>query len=287
MTVPPPPPSWAHGVGLRRPHYEALQAGSDRVDFLEVVTENFMSFGGRPRQVLEGVRRHFPVVLHGVGLSIGSLDPLNPRYLEKLEALVEWLEPEWFSDHLSYSSAFGVEYHDLLPLPFTREAIDHVVPRVRAVQERIGLPFLLENPSYYVELPGAEMPEHAFLRAVLDEADCGLLLDINNVYVNATNHGYDPLEFLDALPLERVAQVHIAGHDASGTFLVDTHGDHVPAPVMELYAHLCARAPAPFWTLLEWDHHIPTLEGLLAESDAVREVWRSATAGRARAEARG
>jgi len=266
-------PGWAHGLGLRRPFYASIHEHAEEVDFLELVSENFMSFGGRPRQVADQVSRAFPVVLHGVGLSIGGPDPLNEKYLEKLAGLVERTRPRWFSDHLSYSSAYGVEYHDLLPLPFTREAVDHVVPRVRAVQERIGLPFLLENPSAYVRLPGGEMSEASFLGTIAEEADCGILLDINNVYVNAANHGDDPAAFLDELPLERVAQVHIAGHDASGSFVVDTHGAAVAAEVHALYEELVAAAPHPFWTLLEWDHDLPSLEELLEELARVREAW--------------
>lgn len=269
------PPSWAWGIGLRREHFEDVADRAGEIDFLEVLSENFMRFGGRPRAVLDALAPRFPLVMHGVGLSIGSPDPLNEDYLERLSALAERLDAPWFSDHLSYSSAFGVEYHDLLPLPFTREAVDHVVPRVRAVQERVGRPFLLENPSYYVALPGAEMSEAEFLATIVEEADCGILLDINNVYVNATNHGYDPVQFLDTVPLARVAQVHIAGHDASGEFLVDTHGAHIDAPVFELYGELIGRLASldhPVWTLLEWDHGVPDLATLLAENAKVRAV---------------
>jgi uncharacterized protein (UPF0276 family) len=266
-------PRWAWGVGLRREHFDLVADRAAEVDFLEVLSENFMRFGGRPRDVLEALKPSFPLVMHGVGLSIGSPDPLNERYLERLTALAERLDTPWFSDHLSYSSAFGVEYHDLIPLPFTREAVDHVVPRAREVQDRVGRPFLLENPSYYVAIPGAEMSEAEFLSTVATEADCGILLDINNVYVNSTNHGYDALEFLDALPLERITQVHIAGHDATGEFIVDTHGAHIDAPVFELYGELVRRLVGldqPVWTLLEWDHGVPDLETLLAESTKVR-----------------
>jgi len=274
-------PGWAHGLGLRRPFYDQVLDHGEDIDFLELVSENFMSFGGRPRQVAARVSQVFPIVLHGVGLSIGGPDPLNEHYLDRLETLAARTRPRWFSDHLSYSSAYGVEYHDLLPLPFTQEALDHVIPRVRHVQERIGLPFLLENPSTYVRLPGAEMSEASFLGTIAEEADCGILLDINNVYVNAANHGDDPATFLAELPLERVAQVHIAGHDASGSFVVDTHGAAIAADVLGLYEDLVATAPHPFWTLLEWDHHLPPLNALVQELARVREAWSRGHARRA------
>lgn len=273
MKLSPKSLDWAFGLGLRREHYDHIASVRDEVDFLELVSENFMGFGGRPQEIARQASEAFPVVLHGVGLSIGSPDPLNSDYLEKLFALIERTQPRWFSDHLSYSSAFGVEYHDLLPLPFSKEAIEHVVPRVQAVQAQASIPFLLENPSYYIEMPGAEMSEAAFFTQIVEAADVGILLDINNVFVNATNHGYDPREFLDQIPLERVVQVHIAGHDASGEFLVDTHGAQVPDSVLELYGYLTEIAPHPFWTLLEWDHSVPDLDGLVQELKRVRRAF--------------
>ena len=258
------------GVGLRREHYETISTAE--VDFLELVTENFMSFGGKSKALAQEVSRQFPVVLHGVGLSIGSPDPLNEEYLSQLEALIELTNPRWFSDHLSYSSAFGVEYHDLIPLPFSKGAIDHVVPRIQEIQNRFSIPFLLENPSYYVTLPGSDRSEAAFFSEIVKQSECGILLDINNVYVNATNHGYDPIKFLEEIPLEKVAQVHIAGHDSSGKFLVDTHGAAVPDEVFALYSHLTRIAPKPFWTLLEWDHSVPSQDDLMKELEKVRQA---------------
>ncbi len=270
------------GIGLRRVHFDQLDQLGDGIDFLEIVSENFMRFGGRPRRVLEELRGRFPIIPHGVALSVGGPDALDGRYLASLKALLDWLEPPWFSDHLAYSSAFGVEYHELLPLPFTEEAVRHAAGRASEVQQRMDRPLLLENPTYYLRMPGAQMTEAEFIRAVIERADCGLLLDVNNVYVNAINHGYDPHAFIDAMPLERVRQLHIAGHDASGEFLIDTHGARVDPKVLDLYAYTLNKL-GPTWSLLEWDHDLPPLAGLLEESDRVRGVGTRAL-GRAAAQ---
>ncbi len=259
------------GVGLRRPHFDGILEDNEGVDFLEIVSENFMDFGGRPRKVLTEALNRWPVILHGVSLSIGSLDPLNEKYLSHLQKLIEFARPKWFSDHLSYSSAFGVEYSDLIPLPFTEEVVNHVVGRVKKVQNRMGIPFLLENPSYYAEMPGAEMNEAQFMKEISERADCGILLDVNNIWVNATNHGYDPYEYVDAIPAERVFQYHIAGHDDFGEFLVDTHGSHISPDVYRLYRYALQKI-GPAWTLLEWDNNIPSLEVLLRENRRVRDA---------------
>ncbi len=270
-----PPKELRFGVGLRRNHFDTIHENHEGIDFLEILPENYMDFGGRPRHVLRRAREQFPIVTHGVSLSIGGLDPLDMDYLRGVRELVKELDAPWFSDHLCYASAFGVQYHDLLPLPFTAEAIDHVVARVRTAQEFVGRPLLLENPSYYVEMPGKEMSEAEFLVAVATRADCGILLDVNNVYVNATNHGYDARAFIDAMPAERVLQLHIAGHDDTGPFLIDTHGSHIIDEVFDLYAYTLKRI-GPAWTLLEWDNEIPDLPVLLAENANVRRVAASA-----------
>lgn len=257
------------GVGLRRPHFDGILENHAGVDFLEIISENFMNFGGRPRAVLERVRERFPIVMHGVSLSVGSLAPFNPRYLDRLERLIEWVDPPWFSDHLSWASHAGVQHHDLIPLPFTEEAVRHVVGKIQILQSRFRIPFVLENPSYYVELPGKEMTEAEFVAEVVTRADCGLLLDINNVYVNAVNHGYDPYGFIDAMPRNRVLQYHMAGHDDSGPVLIDSHGAPVIDPVFDLYRHALGRV-GPAWTLLEWDNNIPSLADLLQENSRIR-----------------
>ncbi len=266
-------PFLGYGVGLRRVHFDRIFDEGDTIDFLEVLVENVMGFGGRPREVTRRAAARWPMVLHGVALSIGSVDPLDEAYLDLYAGLCEETGALWASDHLCFSSAFGVEYHDLVPLPFTDEAVAHVVARTAAVKARMPVPFALENPSYYIAYADSRMSEAEFLREVLEGADCGLLLDVNNVYVNAQNHGYDARAFIDALPLERVVQIHMAGHHDDGTVIIDTHGDHIIPEVLDLYAYTLERT-GPVSTLLEWDHNIPPLEVLLAENDKVRAVGR-------------
>ena len=259
----------AHGVGLRRQHFDSILEHHPGVDFFEILPENFMRFGGRPRDILKRAADSLPIVIHGTALSIGGPDPLSERYLDELEELIRLVRPPWFSDHLCYSSAHGVEYFDLIPLPFTEEVVAHVVDRVKAVQDRMGIPFLVENPSYYVKMPGAEMTEAEFVHAIVTRADCGLLLDVNNVFVNATNHGYDPRAYVDAMPRGRVLQYHMAGHFQDEDVLIDTHGAAVRQEVLDLYEYTLG-VLGPAWTLLEWDNNIPPLDDLLAENDRVR-----------------
>ncbi|MFO0750394.1 MAG: DUF692 domain-containing protein [Myxococcota bacterium] len=265
------------GIGLRRDHFATLfDQPPGSFDFLEVLTENFAGFGGRAREVLARCAERFPIVLHGVALSIGSLDPLDPAYLDGVAELVARTGARWWSDHLCFASAHGVEYHDLVPLPFTREAVDHVAARIHAVRKRVDAPFLLENPSTYLRWPtapdgdGAEaMDEAAFFRAVVEAGDCGILLDVNNVFVNATNHGYDARAFIDALPLERVAQIHLAGHTVRPDIVIDSHAEPVRDEVLDLYAYTIART-GPVATLLEWDHRIPPIATMLGEVARIR-----------------
>jgi uncharacterized protein (UPF0276 family) len=266
-----PPAELSFGVGLRRPHFDGILDNHAGVDFLEILSENYMAFGGRPRRVLRAAAERLPIVMHGVSLNIGGLDPLNPDYLERLGRLIRELKPPWFSDHLSYSAHGGVEYNDLIPLPFTEEAVVHVVERIKQVQAIADVPFLLENPSYYVVMPGAEMSEAEFVCEVVRRADCGLLLDVNNVHVNAVNHGYDARAFIDAMPASRVLQYHISGHDSSGDFIIDTHGSRIIDQVYDLYRYALRRIGVA-WTLLEWDNNIPSLELLLRENDNVRRA---------------
>jgi uncharacterized protein (UPF0276 family) len=206
-----------------------------------------------------------------VGLNIGGPDALDEDYVTRLGALVKRVDAPFFSDHLCYSRLGGVHLHDLLPLPFTEEAVEHVVPRVREVMARVGRPFLLENPSYYAAMPGGTLAEADFLRHVVEQADCGLLLDVNNVYVNAKNHGYDPRAFVDALPLERVVQIHLAGHEVLPDVIIDTHGAQVCDDVWALYRYTLERT-GPVSTLIEWDQDIPSLEAVLDEADRARAV---------------
>ncbi|MGM0577392.1 MAG: DUF692 domain-containing protein [Myxococcota bacterium] len=266
-------PHLGHGVGLRRPHFDAIFERRDEVDFLEILVDNAMAFGGRPRDVVERAAREFPIVLHGVALSVGGPDPLDEDYLAAYVRLARETRALWVSDHLSYSSAFGVQYHDLIPLPFTEEAVEHVVARTRQAQAAFDVPFALENPSYYVSFPDSEMTEAEFVREVVERADCGLLLDVNNVWVNAQNHGYDPRAFIDAMPAERVVQIHMAGHLDRGDVLIDTHGAAPIDEVLDLYAYTLERT-GPVSTLLEWDHDVPSLDVLLAENERIRRTAR-------------
>lgn len=267
-------PFLGYGVGLRRKHFDTIGKHSGAIDFLEVLSENVMSFGGRPRSAVEQAARRFPVVLHGVALSIGSVTPLDTGYLAQLAQLARDTGALWTSDHICFSSVFGTEFHDLVPMPFTEEAVEHIVGRVRQVQAALPIPFALENPSYYIAYPGSEMSEAEFVRAIAERADCGLLLDVNNVFVNATNHGYDAREFIDAMPAERVVQIHMAGHELRGDVVIDTHGAPVRQEVLDLYAYTL-RHTGPVSTLLEWDANIPDIEDLVAASQRIRAVGES------------
>ena len=259
------------GIGLRREFYALLPETSRALDWVEIVPENFLTLGGRPQRALDACAERWPVLPHGVALNVGGPDALDADYLEGLRALVERVDAPFFSDHLCYARLGGSYLYDLLPLPFSDEAVEHVVPRVREAQSRVGRPFLLENPSYYARMPGGTLAEADFLRHVVEEADCGLLLDVNNVYVNACNHGYDPRAFVDALPLERVGQLHLAGHERHEDVLLDTHGAPVCDDVWALYRYVLERT-GPVSTLIEWDAHIPSLDAVLDEADRAREV---------------
>ncbi len=273
-----------HGVGLRLKHYGRFLEERPAVDWVEAISENFMWQGGRPMAVLEKVRRERPVVLHGVSLSIGSVDPLNPGYLDELKTLVGRIEPAWVSDHLCWGSHGGRYAHDLLPLPLTDESLAHVVDRIGRVQDVLGRQILVENVSSYVEFRSSSIPEWEFLNEVARRADCGILLDVNNVYVSAQNHGFAALDYLRGVDARRVGQFHLAGHSHKGRYLVDTHDHPVPEPVWQLYreaVRLCGRVS----TLIEWDDNIPKLEELVAESDkaariAAHEEARASSAGR-------
>ncbi|HYV58290.1 MAG TPA: DUF692 domain-containing protein [Candidatus Nitrosopolaris sp.] len=262
-------PHLGHGVGLRPPHYLRVVDGTTRVDWFEVISENFMLRGGRPLRVLERARATAPIVLHGVSMNLGGTDPLDPHHLDELAGLARRFDPAWISEHLCWGS-FGRHYvHDLLPLPYTEEALAVVVDRVRHVQERLGRRILVENVSSYVTYRHSTLPEWTFLGAVAESADCGILLDVNNIYVSAMNHGFSPGDYLAGLPLDRVGQIHLAGHSDAGTHLLDTHDHPVAAPVWSLYGEAVRRF-GPVATLVEWDDRIPPWEELAAEADRAR-----------------
>ncbi|HKE44881.1 MAG TPA: DUF692 domain-containing protein [Steroidobacteraceae bacterium] len=263
------------GLGLRTEHYEALLAEPVRVDWLEALTENYLVPGGKPLHFLARLRERFPIALHGVALSIGGTDALDREYLAQVKALAARFEAAWISDHLCWTGVAGRNTHDLLPLPYTEEALRHVVERVRVAQDILGCRLVLENVSSYLSFHTSTLSEHEFLRAVAEQADCLILLDVNNVYVSSVNHGFDPLAYLDAMPVNRVRQVHLAGHDDHGPCLVDTHDRTVPAAVWELYVQAVRRFGA-VPTSIERDANIPPLADLLAELDTARTLARVA-----------
>jgi uncharacterized protein (UPF0276 family) len=271
-------PDLGHGVGLRREHFDRVLSDSTRVDWFEVLSENYMVKGGRPLHILEQVRRDYPLVLHGVSLSIGSTDPLDLGYLDRLRDLAARIEAVWVSDHLCWTSVGGHNAHDLLPLPYTEETLEHVVSRVEAVQDHLGRRIALENASTYLSFAGSSIPEWEFLGEVAHRADCGILLDVNNVYVSAVNHGFDPHKYLAAVPAERVWEIHLAGHSDRGSHLLDTHGAQVCDEVWELYRFASRRIGAVA-SLVEWDEEIPDWDTLEAESLRAREARRQALTG--------
>ena len=266
-----------HGVGLRRDHFARVLSAPTGVDWFEAISENFMVPGGRPLDILRAVRRDYPVVLHGVSLSIGSTDPIDDGYLQQLQRLIQIIEPAWVTDHLCWTGVSGVNSHDLLPMPYTEEALDHVVRRVTQVQECLGRRIGLENPSSYLTWTASTIAEWDFLAAVAERADCGIMLDINNVFVSAHNHRFDPVAYIDAIPKDRVWQFHLAGHSDHGTHLLDTHDHPVRDEVWELYRRAVRRFGA-IPTLVEWDGNIPEWDRLEAESTRAREVMRDALA---------
>ncbi|MDP1708028.1 MAG: DUF692 domain-containing protein [Gammaproteobacteria bacterium] len=257
-------PALGYGLGLRTTHYQALLRDLPPLDWLEVLSENYMVAGGKPLDYLDRIRAHYPVVMHGVSLSIGSGDPLDQNYLRQLKTLAQRIEPHWISDHLCWTGVQHKNMHDLLPLPYTEEALQHVVTRVKQVQDFLGQRILLENVSSYLTYTDSAMSEWEFLRAVCEQADCLLLLDINNIYVSARNHGFDPLTFLEAIPIDRLQQFHLAGHSMNGDMIIDTHDAPVIDPVWDLYAQAVRRFGAVS-TLLERDDNIPELPELIAE----------------------
>jgi len=264
-------PCLGYGLGLRVEYYEALLEHPGPVEWLEIVSENYMVPGGRPLVWLDRFRQRFPLAMHGVSLSIGSTDPLDDGYLARLAALAHRIEPAWISDHLCWTGVQGVNLHDLMPLPYTEEALAHVVERVSQVQEVLGRRILLENVSSYIRFADAQLTEWEFLSAVAERADCLILLDINNIHVSAHNHGFSPLDYLDGVPAARVQQFHLAGHEQGGPLLIDTHDAPVVDAVWQLYVEAVSRF-GRVSTMIERDDHMPPLAELLAELEHARRL---------------
>ena len=266
-------PALGYGLGLRADHYEALLDAHD-VDWLEAISENYLVPGGKPLDWLRRMRERYPVVLHGVSLSIGSQDALDRDYLSALKKLADSIEPAWMSDHLCWTGAHGRNLHDLLPLPYTEESVAHVSARVRQVQDFLGRRILLENVSSYVEFKASTMPEWEFLAAIAERADCLILLDVNNIHVSSRNHGFDAREYLAGIPVHRVQQFHLAGHTFQNSLIIDTHDQPVSDSVWDLYADAVRRF-GPVSTMIERDDNIPPLADLLAELDHARAIAES------------
>lgn len=262
-------PNLGVGLGLRTVHYPHILNEQPDVAWFEIISENYMETAGRPLFILDRIAERYPIVMHGVSMSIGSTDPLDRTYLTELKALRDRTRARWVSDHLCWTGVLGKNTHDLLPLPYTDESLHHVARRVREVQDFLEAPLLLENPSTYVEFSGSTMTEWEYLAALADEADCGLLLDANNIYVSSFNHGFDPKTYLDAIPMDRVAQIHVAGHTNCGTHVIDTHIGPVIDPVWEIFREAYARSGASM--LLEWDAEIPSFERTHAEAKRAYE----------------
>lgn len=264
-------PFLGYGLGLRKEHYEAVLSEHPNVDWFEIISENYMVDGGKALDYLTRIREHYPMVMHGVSMSIGSTEPLNFDYLKRLKALIERVQPAWFSDHLCWTGVIGVNLHDLMPLPYMEEAVQHVADRVNQVQDYLGRQMLLENVSSYISYSDSQMSEWEFLRAVSERADCLILLDINNIYVSAFNHNFDPYTYLQAIPVERVYQFHLAGHTHENNLIIDTHDHPIADPVFDLYA-AAVKHFGQVSTMIERDDHIPPLAELLDELELVRRI---------------
>ena len=264
-------PFLGFGLGLRPEHYEEIIHESLPLDWFEIITENYLVEGGKPHFYLDKIRQNYPIVMHGVSLSIGSTDPLDFNYLKEVKKLAERIEPVWISDHLCWTGVKNLNMHDLLPLPYTMQAIDHAVNRIKQVQHFLDRRILIENVSSYLTYKQSEMHEWEFLTEIANRADCYILLDVNNVYVSAINHGFNPLDYIKGLPSQRIYQLHLAGHTNHGSYLIDTHDTPIIQNVWDLY-----RATLKHFglvsTMIERDDHIPPLKDLLDEVEKARLI---------------
>jgi uncharacterized protein (UPF0276 family) len=262
------------GLGLRPQHYDAALCPPRRVDWFELLTENYMVGGGKPLHYLDRICEQYPVALHGVSMSIGSVSPLDFSYLARLRQLMQRTGAMWASDHLCWTGVDGVNLHDLMPLPYTAEALEHVAARIRDVQDFLGTRLVIENVSSYLTYRSSEMTEWQFVAELVRAADCDVLLDVNNIYVSSVNHGFDPLQYLHGIPAERVRQLHLAGHEQAGELLIDTHDQPVCEAVWALYASAVERFGAVA-TMIERDGNIPAYDELLTELGRARSIRES------------
>ena len=270
-------PDLGIGIGLRTVHYAHILDAQPDIDWFEALSENYLDTGGRPRYVLERIAERYPIVLHGVSMSIGGTDPIDFDYLRKLKELARGVNARWISDHLCWTGVSGRNVHDLLPMPYNEESLRHTAARVRVISDFLETPLVVENPSSYVEFATSTMTEWDFLAALAAESDCGLLLDVNNIYVSSFNHAFDPTTYVDAIPADRVVQVHLAGHANHGTHIIDTHDNFVIDEVWQLYGRACART-GNVSTLMEWDSDIPDFETVHAEARKA-EAFRDSGSG--------
>lgn len=267
-------PNLGFGLGLRPEHYETILSEKPPVDWFEILTENYLVPGGKPHYFLEKIREYYPLVMHGVSMSIGSVDPLDKDYLQQVKSLADRIKPRWISDHLCWTGMQGKNMHDLLPLPYTEEAINHVVSRIQQVQDFLGQQILIENVSSYLTYQQSELTEWEFVREISERADCLILLDVNNIYVSAINHEFNPLDYIFAMPKDRVYQLHLAGHSDKGNYIIDTHDHDIVDPVWDLYKETL-RHCGSVSTMIERDDNIPPLENLLHELNHARQLAKS------------
>lgn len=265
-------PNLGFGLGLRTEHYNAILDNKPTIDWFEILTENYLVPGGKPHYYLEKIREHYPMTMHGVSMSIGSSDPLDWDYLTQVKTLAQCIEPAWISDHLCWTGIHGKNTHDLLPLPFTEEAVKHIANRIIQIQDFLGQRLLIENISTYLSYHESVLKEWDFLKEICERADCLILLDINNLYVNSINQEFDALEYLAAIPITRICQIHLAGHSIQGNCIIDTHDQDIINPVWDLYEKLLTRLDGPVATMIERDDNIPPIALLLSELNHARKI---------------
>lgn len=269
------PPFLGFGLGLRPDYYEEILQQNHCLDWFEITTENYLIPGGKPLYYLDKIRENYPVVMHGVSLSLGSSEPLDTAYLKELKSLADRIEPAWISDHLCWTGVNGLNMHDLLPIPYTQQAIHHIVNRIEEIQDYLGQRILIENVSSYLTFAQSEMSEWEFISQIANRADCYLLLDVNNIYVSSINHNFKALEYINGLPAERIVQIHLAGHSNHGDYIIDTHDAPVIQPVWDLYAATIKRF-GNISTMIERDDNMPPFSELLSEIDKARSIAKKA-----------